>query len=171
MRPSLSSVTGAALFAAATSSTALAGGTEFLEYTIALTNPTGTGWAEVLFVIEPDANAMANDPDYAALFDDVAFPQVVGPGGQSVDGKSAQVWFDDARFDDGEHEVLFQFEPDDPFVTADGFVLFNLTIETPDALGVPFEIRVEPIFVPSPGSAALFGLGLGLVAMNRRRSA
>lgn len=167
MRASTLQAACASFIGAAIAAPAIAG-TETLEYTFSLTNPTSTAWSAVLFEIEPDETLMANDPGYAALFQQIVFPSIEGMGGQSIDGKSATIDFNDAAFDNGDKEVLFEFDPGDEMVASDGFVDFNLTIETPDAEGVPFEIRVQPIFIPSPGTAAL--AGLGALCLLRRRA-
>ena len=105
----------------------------------------------------------------AALFQQVVFPQVVGSGGQEIAGKSAQIVFDNPQVDLGEKEVLFDFAQNDPLTSNDGFVSFFLTVHTPDVDAVPFEVRVQPILVPTPGGLALFGLGA--LTLVRRRSA
>ena len=169
MRPNLSMWGGAALSSAILASSASAGSVETAQFTIHLTNPTGIDWQSVLFVIEPDEQSLANQPGYAQLFDQIVFPEVIGSGGQEIAGKNAQIVFDDPQADLGEKEVLFDFAQNDPLTANDGFVSFFLTVETPDLLNVPFEIRVQPIFVPTPGGLALFGLGA--LTLVRRRSA
>jgi len=166
MRARILSMAGAAAFAAL-AVTASAGANQDVRYTFTMTNPTGIDWSGVVFVIEPDQNALQNDPGYAAAFDGVSFPEITGATGQDIIGKAAAIVFDDFRFDNGSKEVLFEFGANEPFTAADGFVRFQLLVDTPDA-GIPFEIRVSPVLVPTPGGLVL--AGLGSVALLRRRS-
>ncbi len=160
-------IASAALFAAvATPSFA---GTESALFTISLTNPTGIDWAGVLFEVVPDPQVLADDDGtYAAAFELVNFPQVEGPTGQMITGKVASIVFDNVEFDNGEQEVFFLFPQNDPLDLTDGFVSFQVAIETPSLTDVPFVIQWRPIFVPAPGSVAIASIGLLTIARRRR---
>jgi len=164
----LGRITASAALAAAFATPSFAGFDSAL-YTISLTNPTGIDWAGVLFEVVPDPQVLADDDGtYAAAFDLVNFPQVEGINGQMITGKTAAIIFDDVEFDNGEQEVFFLFPQTDPLDFSDGFVSFQVAIETPDLDTVPFVIQWRPVFVPSPGSVAIAGIGLLTVARRRR---
>ena len=142
MRTSITQVACASFIGAAIAAPASAG-TEILEYSFPLTNPTSTAWSAVLFEIEPDETAMDSRSGLCRPLRSDRLP--LGRGHRAVrasTGSRRRSISTMRSFDNGDKEVVFEFDPGDPkWSPSDGFVNFNLTIETPDADGIPFEIR------------------------------